>query len=51
MAMGGIINLTREEYYNLKSAGMLWVYYPEASGNYEEDMVIKQAKQIIKDAE
>jgi len=42
-----ISNLTGKEYNNLKDAGMLWVYYPQASGDYDQDLLIEEAKEII----
>ena len=29
--------ITRKKYYELQSAGMLYVYYPDCTGNYEAD--------------
>lgn len=31
-------NLPREEYYHLEDAGMLYEYFPEATGSYDNDM-------------
>lgn len=31
-------NLSEKEYYFLKDEGMLWVYFPEASGSWSNDM-------------
>ena len=31
-------HLTKEEYYHLEDMGMLYVYFPEASGSYDNDM-------------
>ena len=31
-------NLTAEEYYHLEDMGMLYVYFPEATGSYDNDM-------------
>ena len=39
-------SLTREEYEGLKSAGMLYVYYPQACGIYEDDMAREKASRI-----
>lgn len=30
--------LSLQEYESLKDTGMLWVYYPEATGNYNCDL-------------
>jgi hypothetical protein len=30
-------NLDQNEYHTLKKTGFLWVFYPEASGNWDED--------------
>lgn len=35
-----ITRLTREDYMALKNSGMFWVYFPEATGNYEEGMML-----------
>ena len=36
--------LTEEEYKILLSLGMLWEFYPEATGNYLEDKKRKDKK-------
>ena len=30
----------REDYLKLHKSGMMWVYFPEFTGDYEEDKVI-----------
>lgn len=29
--------LTKKEYESIKKSGLMWVLFPEATGNYEED--------------
>lgn len=31
-------NLSLQEYESLKSAGLLWVHYPEATGDFNQDL-------------
>lgn len=35
-----ISSLTMPEYVELKYSGMFWEWYPEATGNYNEDKVL-----------
>lgn len=42
--MSELQNLNREEYDQLKNSGMFWEFHPEATGNYEEDVIVARKK-------
>lgn len=32
-----LIGMSEEDYQKLKNTGMLWEFYPDATGNYKQD--------------
>lgn len=46
--MGQFCEMARGEYEKLKSSGMLWEFYPEATGNYWVDSAPREEKNQIK---
>ena len=43
-----LINLSKQDYEDLKSSGMLWEHYPEAAGAYEIDVEIPYKESLDK---
>ena len=42
-------SLTKEEYDTLKDTGMLWEFYPQATGNYFPDMLDADKEDVQED--
>lgn len=42
-----ICEMTEQEYISLKSTGMFWEWYPEATGIYEQDKILSKNKNFL----
>lgn len=42
-----ICEMTEQEYSSLKTTGMFWEWYPEATGIYEQDKALSQNKTFL----
>lgn len=41
VTLPSLMEMSRSEYDSLKASGMMWVYYPHATGNYEKDCKVE----------
>lgn len=48
MNLDHIENYTEEEYLMLKNSGMMWEFFPEATGDYEKDVLIPRKESAEK---
>lgn len=49
--MKGLKDFSKEEYTMLLKSGMFWELYPEATGDYSEDVVSRREDHKIKTQE